>query len=93
MVGAGGRAAGDVLRSVGMGRRRAAEAGASEVDNLLLLSMLVATVAIPAVGARVRGGRRALAWTLILLAAFTLAYVLLVMPYYATHYVPEPLEP
>ena len=55
--------------------------------------MLVATVAVPAVGARARHGRRALAWTLLLLVGFTLAYVFLVSQYYATHYVPEPFEP
>jgi hypothetical protein len=63
------------------------------LDNLLLLSMLVATIAVPALSARARNGRRALAWTLLLLAGVTLAYVLLVTQYYATHYVPEPLEP
>ncbi|HET7825416.1 MAG TPA: hypothetical protein VFK90_08780, partial [Anaeromyxobacter sp.] len=63
------------------------------LDNLLLLSMLVATVAVPAFGARARHGRRALAWTVLLLAGFTLAYVFLVSQYYATHYVPEPFEP
>jgi predicted membrane-bound dolichyl-phosphate-mannose-protein mannosyltransferase len=63
------------------------------VDNLLLLSMLVVTVGVPAVSARLRDGRRALAWTLLLLVGFTLAYVFLVTQYYATHYVPEPLHP
>lgn len=55
--------------------------------------MLVATIAVPAMSARARTGRRALAWTLLLLAGVTLAYVLLVTQYYAIHYVPEPLEP
>jgi hypothetical protein len=63
------------------------------VDNLLLLSMLVATVAIPTVAARARSGRRALAWTLLALTGFTVAYVLVVTGYYATHYVPEPFAP
>lgn len=63
------------------------------MDNLLLLSMLVATFAVPAFTARVREPRRALAWTFLLLAAFTLAYVLAVTQIYATHFVPEPLEP
>jgi hypothetical protein len=63
------------------------------VDNLLLLSMLAATVAFPALAARVPDGRRALAWTLVLLAGFTLAYVLVVTRYYATHFVPEPFAP
>jgi hypothetical protein len=63
------------------------------MDNLLLLSMLVATVAIPAVAARVPGGRRALAWTLLGLLGFTVVYVLVVTQHYATHYVPEPFAP
>ena len=63
------------------------------MDNLLLLSMLAATVAIPAFTARVPDGRRALAWTLLALLGFTLAYVLMVTRYYATHYVPEPFAP
>jgi hypothetical protein len=67
-------------------------AGALEVDNLLLLSMLAATVAIPALTARIPDGRRALAWTLLLLVAFTLAYVAVVTRFYASHYVPEPFQ-
>ncbi len=63
------------------------------MDDLLLVSMLVATVAIPAVAARLRDGRRALKWTFLLLAVFTLAYALLVRGWYATHYVPEPFQP
>jgi hypothetical protein len=63
------------------------------VDNLLLLSMLAATIAVPAFAARVPDGRRALAWTLLLLLAFTLGYVVLVTQFYADHYVPEPFEP
>jgi hypothetical protein len=63
------------------------------VDNLLLLSMLFATVAIPAVAARAPSGRRALAWTLVALVGFTLAYVLVVTGFYASHYVPEPFAP
>jgi hypothetical protein len=66
--------------------------GALEVDNLLLLSMLAATVAIPAFTARIPDGRRALAWTVLLLVAFTLAYVAVVTGFYASHYVPEPFE-
>jgi hypothetical protein len=63
------------------------------VDNLLLLSMLAATVAIPAVAARVPDGRRALAWTLLALLGFTVAYVVMVTQWYATHAVPEPFAP
>jgi hypothetical protein len=63
------------------------------VDNLLLLSMLAATVAIPAVAARVPAGRRAVSWTLLGLLGFTLAYTLLVTGWYAVHYVPEPFAP
>jgi hypothetical protein len=63
------------------------------VDNLLLLSMLAATVAIPAVAARAPSGRRALAWTLAALLGFTFAYVLVVTGFYASHYVPEPFAP
>lgn len=63
------------------------------MDNLLLLSMLAATVAVPAITARIPDGRRALAWTLLLLVAFTIAYAVLVTQYYTVHYVPEPLEP
>ena len=55
--------------------------------------MLVATIAVPAFCARLRDGRRALASTLLLLAGFTLAYVFLVTQYYASHFVPEPLNP
>jgi hypothetical protein len=89
-----GRApAGGALPWPARGGVRAAGGGGLELDNLLLLSMLVATVAVPAVGARARHGRRALAWTLLLLVGFTLAYVFLVSQYYANHYVPEPFEP
>ena len=63
------------------------------MDNLLLLSMIAATVAIPALAARVPDGRRALALTLLALVAFTLVYVLAVTRIYATHYVPEPFAP
>ncbi len=63
------------------------------MDNLLLLSMLAATVAVPAFAARVPDGRRALAWTLLLLLACSLAYVVLVTRFYASHYVPEPFDP
>lgn len=63
------------------------------MDNLLLLSVLVATVAVPTLAARIRDARRALAWTLILLAACCVAYGLLVARTYAVHFVPEPLTP
>ncbi len=63
------------------------------MDNLLLLSVLVATVAIPALAARLQDPRRALKWTFLLLAAFTFAYAFLVRGWYATHHVPEPFEP
>jgi hypothetical protein len=63
------------------------------LDNLLLLSMIVATVALPALTARVADGRRALKWTLLSLAVFTVAYAFLVQGWYATHHVPEPFEP
>lgn len=63
------------------------------MDNLLLLSVLAATVAIPALTARIADGRRALKWTFLLLAVFTLAYAFLVQGWYATHHVPEPFEP
>jgi formate hydrogenlyase subunit 3/multisubunit Na+/H+ antiporter MnhD subunit len=63
------------------------------VDNLLLLSMLVATIAIPALTARLRDGRRALKWTFLALAAFTLAYAFLVRGWYAAHQIPEPFAP
>lgn len=63
------------------------------MDNLLLLSMLVATVAIPALAGRVADARRALKLTFLLLAAFTLAYAFLVRGWYATHHVPEPFQP
>jgi RsiW-degrading membrane proteinase PrsW (M82 family) len=63
------------------------------VDNLLLLSMLIATVAVPTFTARIPQGRRALAWTLLLLLGFTLAYVLLLTRFYARLYVPEPFQP
>lgn len=63
------------------------------MDNLLLVSMLVATVAVPALAARIPDGRRALKWTLLLLVAFTFAYAFLVRGWYATHHVPEPFQP
>ena len=63
------------------------------MDNLLLLSMLAATVAIPVAAARVPDGRRALAFTLLALLGFTLAYVLAVTGIYATHFVPEAFAP
>ena len=68
-------------------------AGGTRLDNLLLLSILIATVAIPALAARAPDPRRALRWTLLLLAAFTLAYAFLVRGWYATHHVPEPFAP
>ncbi len=74
-------------------RRRGAPPEDLGVDNLLLVSMLVATVAVPAVAARIPHGRRALKWTLLLLVAFTLAYAFLVRGWYATHAVPEPFQP
>jgi hypothetical protein len=63
------------------------------VDSLLLLSMLLATIAVPAVAARLPDARRALAWTLLLLVALALVYVVLVTRVYARHYVPEPFLP
>ncbi len=63
------------------------------MGDLLLVSMLVATVVIPALAARARDGGRALRWTLLLLVVFTLAYAFLVRGWYATHAVPEPFEP
>jgi hypothetical protein len=63
------------------------------VGNLLLLSVLIATIVVPAFTARIRRGRRALGWTLLLFLSFTLVYVVLVTQVYATHYVPEPFYP
>lgn len=63
------------------------------MDNLLLLSMLAATVAVPAYASRIPDGRRALARMLLVLVVFTIAYALVVTQHYATHYVPEPLDP
>jgi hypothetical protein len=63
------------------------------VDNLLLLSMLAATVALPAYAARLPGGRRALVRMLLLLVVFTVAYAFVVTQHYAIHYIPEPLDP
>ncbi len=63
------------------------------MDDLLLVSILVATVAVPAVAARLQDGRRALKWTFLALAVFTLAYAFLVRGWYATHAVPEPFQP
>lgn len=68
-------------------------AGGRAVDELLLLSMLAATVTIPAIAARIPSGRRALAWALLLFLAFSLAYVAAVTKVYAVHSVPEPFEP
>lgn len=63
------------------------------MDNLLLLSMLVVTVAVPALTARIPDGRRGLKWTFLLLVVLTLAYAFLVRGWYATHHVPEPFAP
>ncbi len=63
------------------------------MENLLLLSMLAATIVAPALTARLQHGRRALAWTLVLLLGCTLAYVALVTQFYARNYAPEPFVP
>lgn len=63
------------------------------MDKVLLLSMLVATVAVPAFTARVPRGDRALLLTLVLLLACSLAYALLVAHVYARDFVPEPFLP
>jgi hypothetical protein len=63
------------------------------VDSLLLLSMLLATIVVPAYAARLPSARRALGWTLLLLLALALAYVFLVTRVYTRLYVPEPFQP
>lgn len=63
------------------------------VDSLLLLSMLLATIVVPACAARLPSARRALGWTLLVLLAVALAYVLLVTRVYTRLYVPEPFQP
>lgn len=63
------------------------------MDNLLLLSILVATVAVPALTARIPSGRRGLSWTLLALLGFTIAYAFLVTGFYAPRYAPEPFQP
>jgi hypothetical protein len=92
MVGPGApRSAAPYLRDARGGF--APPAGTLPVDNILLLSMLAATVAVPAWAARMPDGRRALARMLLLLVVFTIAYAFVVTQYYATHFVPEPLAP
>lgn len=63
------------------------------MEKLLLLSMIVATVAVPAVTARCSRGDRALAWTVLLILACSLGYVLLVTQVYTHQFVPEPFQP
>ena len=63
------------------------------MEKLLLLSMLVATVAVPAFTARVPRAGRALLWTLLLLLACSLAYAYLVTHVYTRDFVPEPFQP
>lgn len=63
------------------------------MDQLVLISILLATVAVPALAARVPDGRRALGWTLLVLLAFTLAYVAVLTQVYTQRWVPEPFEP
>lgn len=63
------------------------------MEKLILLSMLVATVVIPAFTARISRGDRALAMTLLLVLASSLVYVLLLTQFYARNYVPEPFLP
>jgi hypothetical protein len=70
-----------------------AAGGDASVDNLLLLSVLIATIVVPATTARIPSARRALGWTLLLFLAFTLVYVVLVTQVYTRHYAPEPFYP
>jgi hypothetical protein len=43
--------------------------------KLILLSVLIAMIAIPITMARVKGGRRGLQWTIILFVLFNLFYL------------------
>jgi hypothetical protein len=63
------------------------------MEKLILLSMLVATVAVPAFTARISRGDRALAMTLVLVLVSSLVYVFLLTQLYARDYVPEPFLP
>lgn len=63
------------------------------MEKLLLLSMIVATVAIPALTARLPRADRALLWTVLLVLVCSLGYALLMTQVYARHYVPEPFYP
>lgn len=63
------------------------------MEKLLLLSIVLATVAIPAVTARVPRGNRALMWTVFLMLACSLAFAVLMTQVYVRHYVPEPFQP
>jgi hypothetical protein len=63
------------------------------VEKLLLLSIVIATVAVPALTARIPRGDRALMWTVLLVLACSLVYVLLMTQIYARNYVPEPFQP
>lgn len=75
------------------GWRIRAAGGWTRVEKLLLLSMILATVAIPAVTARIPRADRALVWTVLLVLACSLVYVLLVTQVYVRHFVPEPFQP
>jgi hypothetical protein len=53
------------------------------------MSILVATVAVPALCARAADGRRGLKRTVVLLVAFDVLYVALLVLVYVRHFKPE----
>ena len=59
------------------------------MEKLILVSMILATVGLPAVAAADPDPRRGARRLLVALAAFTVLYVLLVARVYARFFVPE----
>ena len=60
------------------------------MGKAILISILVASVALPALGARDRNGARGLKRTLLLLLVFNVFYVALLLLVYAPSHVPPP---
>jgi len=59
------------------------------LGKLILVSIILATVVIPAIGARDASPRRGLARALIALVVFDVLYLLALTQLYAPNYVPE----
>ena len=59
------------------------------MDKVILVSIIVATVVVPALGARDANPRRGLKRTLVFLFAFNVVYLALVVLVYTRLYVPH----